>query len=336
MVTAGRVAWLPSDSPRDLNDVVAAPLRSDPAARHFQRLRRGSPGRRPAARPGAAHPLERLARHRLARPPAAVQDRSGLPPADDPATREPDPRAGDRPPLHHLPPQLLGRAQPVARSARRSGCVVIRAPARARRAGLRAGVPPRLSAQRLSVRGHGEPRDRPGDPLHRQPAAAASHRPRFEASDHRVGLAWPRRRRPGLRQRRIPLYLDGGRLGRLGHQPDRPADRRSASLGLAPRRRSSRARPELRRAPGQPVRRSPRGAAGDLGLRPAQSLAVELRPSVGPALGGQQRAGRVGAGVSDPARRQLRLERRRGGPRLPRASPGGARPDPAARGRSSS
>ncbi len=69
---------------------------------------------------------------------------------------------------------------------------------------------------------------------------------------------------------------------------------------------------QLQRAEGQPVRRSPRRPSRDLGLRPAQPLAAELRPRVGPALGRQQRPGPLGADLPDPEGRQLRLEHRRG------------------------
>ena len=98
------------DLPRGPDDAVAARPCPDSRAR----LRRG-PGRREALRPGAAHSLERLARGRLARPAAALQGRAGLSEADNQAAPEPDPRAGDQPPVRPSTPQLLGRAGPPAR-----------------------------------------------------------------------------------------------------------------------------------------------------------------------------------------------------------------------------
>ena len=57
-----------------------------------------------------------------------------------------------------------------------------------------------------------------------------------------------------------------------------------------------------------PFVESPRRPARAVGLRPAQPLAAELRPRVGPALGRPERAGPVGAGLPDPEGWQLRLE----------------------------
>ena len=57
---------------------------------------------------------------------------------------------------------------------------------------------------------------------------------------------------------------------------------------------------------------------------------TELRPRVGAALGRPERAGPVGAGLPDPEGCQLRLERQRGEPHLPRHAPGWPRPDRAA------
>ena len=94
--------------PRGPDHVVAARPRPDPPARPRHGPGRRPPGRREALRPGAAHPLERLARRRLARPAAPLQGRAGLPQADDQATPDPDPRAGDRPPVHPPAPRTTG------------------------------------------------------------------------------------------------------------------------------------------------------------------------------------------------------------------------------------
>ena len=76
----------------------------------------------------------------------------------------------------------------------------------------------------------------------------------------------------------------------------------AAGQGAAHRRRSSRPGQGLLRAEGQSVRRHEGRPAGDVGLRPAQSVADDASMRRPATLGRQQRPGPVGAGVPGPAR----------------------------------
>ena len=280
-------------------------------------------------------PLQRLPRRRLARPALPLQGRASLPQADHQATPDHDPRAGDRPPLHPPAPRTLGGAGPPARRPGRSGGDRGRDPARDRRPRRRPGLPPRLRTQRLRLHRPERPDEGPKKTtqvvrytVDRRPPHR--HRPEVQARHHRVALQRPQRRRPRLRQRRHSLRLLGRRDQRLRHRPDRPVPRRPAGGRAPDRRRPPRPGPELRGPEGQPVRRPPRRPSRVVGLRPAQPLAGQLRPRVGPALGRPERAGPLGAGLPGPEGGELRLERHRGEPRLPRPEQGGPRPDPPA------
>ena len=224
--------------------------------------------------------------------------------------------------LQHL--KHLGRAGSPARRPRRPGRDRDRDSARDRRPRRRRGLPPRLRAQRL--------------PLHRPErpdARAARRRPRCvrytvdRRPPHRIDPAsklliieWPSNGHNGgdlAFGNDGYLYVSSGdgssdSDANLTGQTldDLLAGPCCGSTSITPTRAGTTAVPK-----DNPFVESPRRPARDLGLRPAQSLAAQLRPQVGPALGRPERPGPVGAGLPDQEGGQLRLERHRGQPHLP-------------------
>ena len=167
---------------------------------------------------------------------------------------EPDPRAGDRPPVHPPAPQLLGRAGPPARRPRRPGRDRDRDPARHRRPRRRPGLPPRLRAQRLPLHRPERPDARAGTRRPRSCATRSTAGRRTGSTRRRSSsiIEWPSNGHDGgdlaFGNDGYPLRLLGRRLQRLRRQPDRPDPRRPAGGRAADRRRSPRPGPELRRA----------------------------------------------------------------------------------------
>ena len=293
------------------------------------------PASRQSLRPEPAHSLDRLEGRRLARSADSVQGGAGLPQADRQAAAGHGPRAGYRPALHPPAPRHLGRA--VSPPGIHDDQAASKTEQLLQVKGLSVGFAfhPDYVHNGYIYFGLNGPNERGGRrprwwryTVDREPP----HRidPASKRADHRVGVQRPRRRRRRLRQRRVSLRHLGRRLERLRRAPDRADPRRPARRGAPDRRRPPRPGPELLRAEGQPVRQSPRRPARDLGVRPAQSLADELRPQDGPALGRPERAGPVGAGVPDQEGGQLRLEHRRGLAHVHGRPQGGPRPDPAA------
>ena len=106
------------------------------------------------------------------------------------------------------------------------------------------------------------------------------------------------------------LYValgDGG----SGNDPDDNGQDLSTLLADDPAARRARAG-HLRRALRQPLRRSAGRARRDLGVRPAQPLALLVRPRHRGPVGRRRRAGRARGGRSSSRGRELRLARLRG------------------------
>ena len=120
-----------------------------------------------------------------------------------------------------------------------------------------------------------------------------------------------------VRPRRAALHRHGRRRRRRRPAGQRPEPRHAARQDPAHRRRLARGRQAVRHPGGQPVRRPRGGAAGDLRLRPAQPVALLVRPrdaaTSGSATSGRTPSRRSTSGPRGTgARRQLRLERLRG------------------------
>ena len=132
----------------------------------------------------------------------------------------------------------------------------------------------------------------------------------------------PQRRPAGVRPRRDALHRRRRRRRRrrsARRARQRAEPRRPARQAAAHRRDDAQQRAPVRHPQGQPVRRPVRLAARDLGARPAQSVALLLRPRQRRSLDRRCRPERVGRGRPPQARRrrhQLRLEPLRGPPRL--------------------
>ena len=159
---------------------------------------------------------------------------------------------------------------------------------------------------------------------HRRPE---HRRPRLRADPARhpalVGQQ-PQRRPAGLRSRRLPVRGGGRRRRRRRSLRDRPEHQHDAGQDPPHRRERAPTRPST--ASRRPTRSSPAGPAPaadrqlrrDLGLRPAQPVALQLRPPDRRPLHRRRRPGRVG-GDRLPARG------RRGRPQL-RVGRAGGRP----------
>ena len=285
--------------------------------------------------PGAAPPRPHPRRPGRQRPERRGLRRRGAGPAGRSVRRPEGPGPHRHPrPAHgsgfHLPRPPRGRAHP----RRRAG------PARPR-------LPSGLRRQRPLLRAPGQRPGRHRDPRVRpfrrrsgpgRPPAGRSLLtvPHPVNGNHNGGaLAFG----PNDGYLYIALGDGGGR-----HDPNGNGQNRDALLGLpaADRRRSrrlpGRSRQELREPAGQSLRRR-RRCRRDLGLRPAQSLALQLRPERRP-LHRRRRRG-CARGGELPARRaprrgQLRMGSGRGHPRPPAPGRGPAdfpvRPQP--RGRS--
>ena len=198
---------------------------------------------------------------------------------------DPDPRAGDRPPVHLSSTSITGPGP--------AGCspsaTTQDADAEPRRCSRSTGSPYGLAFhpdyERNGYHLHRPERSDEGRAGRRRWCATRStggRRIAIDPGSKRLIIEWPSNGHDGgdlAFGNDGTLYVSSGDgssdsdANLTGQTPRRPAGRRAAD-----RRRSSRAGPELRRAQGQPVRRSPRRPARDLGLRPAQSLAAELRP----------------------------------------------------------
>ena len=241
---------------------------------------------------GASPGTTRASSARPTRP--TLQDRAGLPQTDHQATAELDPRARDQPPVHTPASQFLGRAGPLARRAGRSGRERDRISC-SRSTGSPSGSPSIPTTRRngylyIGLNGplKGTEQDDPGRALHGEPPAASWDRPGFEAAHHRVGLQRPRRRRPRLRQRRLSS-TSPRETARAARTPNLTGQTLDDLLGAVLRIDVD--HPDAGRNYGvpkdNPFVNRPGARPRVLGLRPAQSLAAQLRPRVGPALGRQ-------------------------------------------------
>ena len=144
----------------------------------------------------------------------------------------------------------------------------------------------------------------------------------------RSAVHQPQRRQHPVRARRLPLLrLRRRRLGRRSRQPRAGSDA-VVRQDAAPRRRRA---DDLRHPADQPVRRQRDRQRADLRLRPAQPVALELRPRHRRPVGRRRRPERVGRGRQGAARRQLRLEQMRRQPHTTRPTPAAPTPDRADR-----
>ena len=171
--------------------------------------------------------------------------------------------------------------------------------------------------------------DRAGDtpggrvPARERDAGQPGQRP--AAALDRRALREPQRRAPRVRPRRLALHRHRRRRQRRRPAGQRPGPGRAARQDPAHRRR--RARAGQAATASRPTTRSSRGggAARDLGLRPAQPLALLVRPRSA-ATSGSATWARTTIEEVDfrpprrRARRQLRLERLRGPLGLRRAA----------------
>ena len=134
----------------------------------------------------------------------------------------------------------------------------------------------------------------------------------------------------GGRSRSAPTAISTSRIGDGGAADDpheqRPEPEHAARQDPAHRRRPPRRRQAYAIPPDNPFVGVDGARAGDLGLRPAQPVADQLRPRDRRPLGRRRRPGPVGGDRPHRARRQLRLERREG--RHPFRPDAGADPDP--------
>ncbi len=159
--------------------------------------------------------------------------------------------------------------------------------------------------------------------LHRQ-GRAAGHRPRFGEDHLRVAQRRPQRRLPQVRPRRLSLHRHRRRLRHRRRQQHRPGPLQHPRQAAAHRRGPSR-RPARPMDPeGQSVREHARRPPGNLRLRPAATLAVQLRPQDRRLCGAAKSARICGkwstrskkaattAGRSRKARHPFRPERKKG------------------------
>ena len=161
----------------------------------------------------------------------------------------------------------------------------------------RHGVPARCRRHRPRVRQLHQPhrrRQHRGRPLHPQRRRSAGRRPgvalrpdvagdrRRPPALHHPAVRQPQRRQPGVRPRRLPLHRHGRRRGRRRPRQHR-ADADDAARQDAAHRRRRATRPTATRIPpDNPDFTHGRSAdhqraAGDLVVRPAQPLALQLR-----------------------------------------------------------
>ncbi len=126
-----------------------------------------------------------------------------------------------------------------------------------------------------------------------------------------MALGRAQRRMSGIRQRRV---LVSGVRRRQRHRrrvANRAGCQRPSGVDPPLRRRSPRRRKRVRNSERQPVREDRRRPPRNLGVRPAPTVEIQLRPADRRIVGRRNRAGFVGVGAENRARRQLRLERYR-------------------------
>ena len=131
-----------------------------------------------------------------------------------------------------------------------------------------------------------------------------------------MGVQRTRRRSHRLQSRGPDVRHLRRRDQRFRHQSQGTGTGPSALQGASDRPRPPGPGPPLLGAAGQPLRRHGGGPPRNLGLRVSQPLAHVGRPQDRASLGGQQRTGPLGAGLSGRTGSQLRLERLRGQPHL--------------------
>ena len=131
-----------------------------------------------------------------------------------------------------------------------------------------------------------------------------------------MGVQRTRRRRHRLQSRGPDVRHLRRRDQRFRHQSQGTGTRPSACQGASDRPRTPGTWPSLLGAAGQSLRHHGGGPSRNLGLRVSQPLAHVGGPQDRASLGGQQRTGSLGAGLSGGTGSQLRLERLRGQPHL--------------------